>query len=126
MNGPHVVALECRIEREPGFDRSQADSPDRDESGFYAGRPEPNSGRIDPISTNRLSDTPLKSRGFGQVDPEPVAVAPVAARHLGGGVAELSLHGGLVGPRRGGKPAAQRCWSGCATTGLVPEGAVLS
>jgi hypothetical protein len=50
----------------------------------------------------------LQPRGLGEVDPEPVPLALVAAGHLGTRVAELFLHVAFVGLRGGGEAGAQR------------------
>src|ERR1700722_9720539 len=54
------------------------------------------------------SRSPLKPRGFGEFDLEPVAFALVAAGHFGAGVAEMLLDMGLLDLGRGGQAGAQR------------------
>ena len=49
-----------------------------------------------------------ESRRLGEIDPEPVAAALVAAGHFGRGVAELLLDVALVDLGRGGEAGAQR------------------
>ena len=50
----------------------------------------------------------LQPRGFGEIDPEPVAAALVAPGHLRRGVAELFLHAAFVDLGGGGEAGAQR------------------
>src|SRR3984957_160991 len=54
------------------------------------------------------SRSPLKPRGFGEVDLEPVAFALVAAGDFCAGVAEMLLDMGLLDRGRGGQAGAQR------------------
>lgn len=74
-------------------------------------RERPPIGRSTATPTWRLrlaaSRQALKTRGLGEVDPESVAPALVAAGHLGGGVAEVLLDVALVDLGRGGEPGAQ-------------------
>ena len=55
-----------------------------------------------------VAGAPSESGGAGEVYPEPVAAALVAAGHFGAGVAEVLLDVPLVGLSGRGKAGAQR------------------
>ena len=57
----------------------------------------------------------LQPRRLGEIDPEPIAFALIAAGHFGAGVAEVLLHVRFLDLRRRGEAGAQR---------MAPKGAL--